>query len=152
METKSKRILYERWWWRSTDSSPSSFCRLEIWGDDETGFSVLITERAGNPGPSVTNAHMSLRESVFDLILGDKRRDVTTFYEQYDRDSYRPARDDLSEISKVSVRSGRPHWSHVPDEQWQEIYDDAKRKNPKILVRRSASQSLPRASSKGCPP
>lgn len=133
-------VKVERWFWRYSTNIVAS-CRLETFRDPQGHYSVLVTERADNPGPSVTQAHRELRRAVRDWLKLDDDAAVV-WYEQYDADSYTPPDDSRREISMVFFSPFKNDWHsvHVDDEQWEEIYINPQR--PKPVVRRRKKREV----------
>lgn len=123
-------IIKVKHWHYRANPSQISVCSLETFIDPSGMYSILVTELGTNSGPSVTNSHEALREAIVtELELPDDQ--PYRFYERYDRNSYVPPRDDLNEISEVSLAG----WRHVPEEEWDRIYIAPQRTRPKTVRR-----------------
>lgn len=131
-------IKVDRWFWRYTNNIVAS-CRLETFRCSAGHYCVLVTERGDNPGVSVTNGHAELRKAVRSWLQLPEDM-LVIWYERYDRDSYIPPRDDLSETSQVfySPHKNGWHWFHVTEEDWDEIYHTPQRPKP-VVKRRKAT-------------
>lgn len=127
----------DRWWFRVSPTQLAC-CRLETFFDPRGRYSLLITERSDNPGPSITDCHETLlREAIKWLGVAYKQCNVQ-YFEQYDRDSYAPPRDDRSEVCRVFTRGGKPHWEYVSEEEWEAIYHAPRAPKVEIKIRRKA--------------
>lgn len=129
-------VRIDRWYYRYSQTQVAC-CRLETWVDSDGDYNILVTERGDNPGPSVTNAHDVLRAAV------EKWLDIAPgmpylWFEQYDANSYIPPDESRSEVCDVQLISGRPHWTHVPDDLWAAIYDEPRKPKPKVMRRPKA--------------
>lgn len=125
-------VKIDRWFWRYSENIVASV-RLETFVDPKGRYCILVSERADNPGPNITDAHVALRRAVLDwLKIGPEF--LPDWYERYDRESYAPPRSDLDELCCVLFGSGKFHWVHVPTEEWEKIYIDPQR--PKPVVKR----------------
>lgn len=127
-------VKYERWHYR-VNSSQIATCKLETFFDPRGRYSILVTERSDNPGPSVTNSHEVLRREIV-RFLRLSHKVHFKFYEWYDRDSYNPSRDDLDEVCQVYMKGDSPHWEYVSDEDWELIYSGPRQPRQEVRIRK----------------
>lgn len=128
-------VKVDKWIYR-VNPTTLACCKLETFFAPDGMFSILVTERGDNTGPSITNDHENLRLEIFKWLQMSKQV-VHRFYEQYDRDSYVPPRDDLSEICLVTVKGAAHHWQFVPDEEWEKIYNEPRKPRQEIKIRKA---------------
>jgi len=135
MVTRTPICKFDRWWFRCDDKSLAC-CRLETFFDPKGRYSILVTERADNPGPSITDCHAILRTEVHKSLKLARKQLTYLWYEEYNSASYSPPRDDLSEVCRVYLRGGKPHWEYVPDEEWDLIYHTPRKPPVEIMIRK----------------
>lgn len=124
-------VSYERWYWRST-SKVIGCCRLETWKDADGGYHVLVTERADNPGPSISTDHQTLRRVVQNWLEIPKEL-AYSWWEQFNEESYRPPRERIWSLAEVDPEGNR---RNVTPEEWENVYHAPRRPPPVLKVRK----------------
>ena len=137
MVTTAPIVKYDRWVFR-VDDKHIACCKLETFFDPKGRYCILATERSDNPGPSITDCHEKLLIEIHKSLKLARKQLTYHFFEQYDRDSYAPPRDDQNEICRVYKKAGKPHWEFVPDEEWWAIYHAPRKPRTEVLIRKAA--------------
>jgi len=140
----ARQILDQKLDFQGSNGFPG-FCRLRVFAT-VVGIVAILTERAENPGPSVTNAAEAAVRAAIDTMGCEP--DTIMWVEHYGKESYgqaaissaveamgcepdtalkavpRGRRSRISEpprYARIRIQNGHAHWEHMPNQMMVDL-------------------------------